>query len=1472
MRKTFKILLIIVAALILLCAAAFIALNNRSVQMKIVRYAERELSEKLGTNVSIGGAYYKFFSNISLNEVYIQSLENDTLAYIGDAQMRFSFLKLFKNKFVVRSLDIDNLYTNLKVDSTGTNFDFIIKAFGKPKTETKSSNFILNINNLEIKNSALDFKNFTKQNNEQNDNDNVFNPNNLKISEINTKISFDLWNVDSICAQIQNFSAKEHSGLNINDLTTTIALGKKNITMDFLKIKLPNSNIDFGKTELKYDSISDFQDFSNKILLNIPIEKSQIACNDFSSFVPYFHNIKEQFNFSGNITGTVSNLTLQHFTFNYGNNTHFVANIETNGLPNIAETFIYSDIEQFSSSVGDMQDLVANFSGSPLILPAKLGKVIYKGNISGFLSNLVVYGALQTGAGNVQTDILLKFSNQLQNLQYSGHIFSNNLQLGEIINNQQVGNIAFDITTTGVKLQNGGLSGMIDGKIIEFDFNKYLYKNLQLVGNYDNRGFEGKATIEEENIKANFEGKIDLTDSKMPIFNFLLNVKDLNLHNLNLYDKYPNSILSFNASTNVSGNSLDNLNGFVNLDSIIFTNKDKILNINEITITSSTNEGYKNIVLNSDFVNGHLEGNFSYNTINQTFSNILDKYLPALVSSENVKQKPTQNQLKMDLTFSNLDKITDAFELPFSFSGDGILNGEIDDKSNVFTLTGAIPSFVYKKQQGENLQFTLNNKNGQILHLSATADIKNSKGQTVNMVFNTDAANDVLNSDLNWSKDANTTSNGKNNHINLSAQLAQINGALTVDANIKSAQISIADSLWNIKASSIAWTDDKKLKINNFQMQNDKQYLSINGVASASVADKIDIKINNMNLGSILNLLKFDAVAFDGTPTGTIEVSSVFSKPIFVANLSVPNATMNKMPIGDAQLFSTFDQTNNSIVIDGTFLKQSTDTLIVAKGNYFLKKDSLDLFFDTRGVGLSFLNPFFQNVVKNVDGEGFGNLHLFGVPRAYGFNGDIFVKNGTATVTLLNTTYTFNDTVHLRPKSLYINKLNIYDNENNQAFASGEMTHGGLFQHPVFDFTIQAKNMLALDTHANDNEYFFGKVYADGTVQIKGNERVADFNINAVSKPRSKLYIRMQNTNTATDNSFIRFVDHSQPVDTQVVVPPSNLQMLSRVNMQVEVTPDAEVELIVDPKSGDLINATGNGDLRLEFDSRSNDMKLFGTYTISNGYYLFSLQNVIRKEFKINSGSSMTWSGNIRNAIVNILAIYSLSASLRDLVDESQGENMRTNVPVNCVLQLTDNLMSPTITLDLELPQSDATSQQIVKNVVNTQEMMNREIVSLLLMGRFYQPEYLNTASQSNTGNDALSFAAATFNGLISRILQSNELSVGLSTNYTEQSQEYKAAINFQPNSRLIFNGNFGYQNDVLSNNGTRFITDFDLDYKLTENGKVLFKVYNHTVDRLGSPKQSQGVGLGYREEFSSVSEMLNFYWKKLTGVFKSKK
>ena len=82
-------------------------------------------------------------------------------------------------------------------------------------------------------------------------------------------------------------------------------------------------------------------------------------------------------------------------------------------------------------------------------------------------------------------------------------------------------------------------------------------------------------------------------------------------------------------------------------------------------------------------------------------------------------------------------------------------------------------------------------------------------------------------------------------------------------------------------------------------------------------------------------------------------------------------------------------------------------------------------------------------------------------------------------------------------------------------------------------------------------------------------------------------------------------------------------------------------------------------------------------------------------------------------------------------------------------------------------------------------------------------------------------------------------------------SQEYEANFQLQPIRQLVINGNFGYRYNDLSNRP--FFGDLDIEYLLTQNGKLRAKAYTHTVDKY-SLKQAntvQGLGLVFKHDFN---------------------
>ena len=1471
-KKIPKILVIVIVSALLLLALTFILLGNSAVQNRIAREAAKQLAVKLNTKVSIGNVNYEFFNTFSFENLYVEDQQQDTLLFVEKAYADFNFWQFFNGKFLFDKVQLDRFKANLVIDTTGrSNLDFVIKAFQRPKKQT-SSNVEFNFKEIKIADSRFSFTNLMHS--ARNDTT-LFDGNRMRFYHINAHIGIDHLYGDSLAARIESLSLFEKSGLHLKNINTSVFGWKTGFRMPKVNIELPRSALVMDSVKMSYDSISYLKDIANKVRWQANIHPSSIYLPDLAPLFPNFKNVTNSVRLQSKIRGAISGFSLKGLEVRYGNSLELRTDLDLNGIPNIEETFIVADIKSFQVNKNEAQDLIAKIMGHPFVLPKELGRlgnVKYRGNISGFFSNLVAYGNINTDVGSLETDILLQFENNLRDLKYNGSITTQDFNISKLLASNALGKASFQINTKGSKLFNKPFQGTVKGDIGQFFLNKYNYQNIMLDGSYDGGGFDGELNINDPNLQANFNGVVDLS-KKLPVFNFELNVSQADVNALHLTDKYKNSILSFYGNTNMVGNSLDNVNGYLALNNIIFINGDKSLEFNEIRFDSEIGEGKSKFIITSDLGGGTVEGDFKYSTLPQTLRALVENYIPALSGkgSPNKNVKGGNNFLNINLTLSDTKHLSEALELPFIIEGKTTIRGTIDDINQRVELNAQTPFVSFGKNKIQNIDISLNNKDRK-LSLEGSAGFYFKK-DLVNVDLAATAANDSLYTQVAWQ---NSDSINYAGELQAVTKFQKIEDLTSAQVNILPTQLVISDSIWDLKASTIDINPDTTFLVHNFKIQNRNQYLILNGLVSKQHTDTLQADMNDLQVGYLLDLLNFDAISIQGKSTGNVNLYSVLHQPIFEANLNVKEVNLNHTYVGDAVLHSRWNRENEAIEAGGTFLDKSGKPLILADGMYSLAQDSLDFRFTTDKVNLAFLKPYLSSIASNVQGIATGQVRMYGHTHNLGFEGSALARDAQVTIDYLKTTYSFSDTIYLTRKSISFKDITIYDEDKNTAKVDGSVTHNGSFKNMKFDVKVRTDNLLALNTKAQDNDFFYGKAYAAGNIHIYGDDSNIYFNINASSRPNTKFYLTIGGAETAKTNDFVTFINKNEQKEEKQKLKTDTDNGSSHIflNMELDITPDAEIQLIIDPKSGDRITGHGSGNLRLSFD-HNNDLRLYGGYTIERGDYVFTLQNLLRKEFKIEQGSSLTWSGDPRHAKLDIRAIHSVTASLRDLMDENLTASLsRTSVPVNVILHITDDLMQPVIKFDIDLPSSDETLKIQLKNTMNTEDMMNRQAAYLLLFGKFYTPEYAKTANLAGNNTMSLFSSAALgtvlgqFNSILSRSL--NNFSVGFNVRgsgfYGNEfsSQEYEVPVYFQPNNRLIINGNFGYRNDNLLKNN-KFIGDVDIEYLLTDNGKLRLKAFNHTVDRytLRSAQFIQGVGIRYKETFNSWDELWNYYWKK---------
>jgi hypothetical protein len=351
---------------------------------------------------------------------------------------------------------------------------------------------------------------------------------------------------------------------------------------------------------------------------------------------------------------------------------------------------------------------------------------------------------------------------------------------------------------------------------------------------------------------------------------------------------------------------------------------------------------------------------------------------------------------------------------------------------------------------------------------------------------------------------------------------------------------------------------------------------------------------------------------------------------------------------------------------------------------------------------------------------------------------------------------------------------------------------------------------------------------------------------------------------------FIQFVSTEDTVRQQFLFPQKDDGDFS-LDLTIRATPEARAQLIYNAQIGDIIRAQGEGVLRFGMNN-DGDITLSGNYTVERGDYLFTLQNVINKRFTIEQGGTITWSGDPYNAILNINAVYKLKASLYDLLVDSYANIYQSQrIPVECKIILTEELSNPNIDFAINFPSVEDRLVEEIKQYFNTPEEMNKQILSLVVLGKFYTPEYLRGTYEAQNPNLIGTTASELFSNQLSNWLSqiSNNVDIGL--NYRPGNQitndEIELALSTQMfNDRVTINGNIGNNNNPNSGNNSQLVGDFDVNVKLIPNGKIRFKAYNRSNNNLiyETSPYTQGIGFSFTEEYNTFDDLLD----KMKGIF----
>ena len=1430
---------------------------KEKVEQFLIQNLETSLGKALGTSVSIEDIDYKLFDKIVIRRLTLKDTGNEDLLSADEIECDLGIMPLFSGEVVLDFLKLSNTTFNLKKNENGTNLDFLLSRFKKEgKMTTRFRRIIL----------ENCFVHFVNEQKKQKLGNGVFNPNDIRIGEINSEINIDLLKKNTFEGRVNYLNFKElNSNFIFKNLQTDIRLNDSSLLVSELLLQTQHSKLEFDTLTTFFYSFDELKDLSDKVTFGIKLQPSYITLSDFGGFVPTLRKFSNKLSIDGEIKGTPNQILCPNLLVNYGSSIHFDGDFSISDLINEEKPYISADINKLDFNVASLQDILAIVRNKPTIFPqrlSRLGKCTYKGKIDGFFEKIELLGTLYSGIGNVHTDIFLESNNNFSDIKIDGNIQTRNLRLGEVLDPKwQIGTLTFNTYVCTMFGDDTPIQGNINLLVDKFNFRGYDYENLKAKGHFIKKAFDGEIHFDDKNGEFHLLGAYDL-DKSSPKFNFDARLSHFCPNAMNLIDTFPNLSLSLAVRSNFEGGTLDNMNGTLSFDSLDIRNGEKEFFLPQLLISSSEKNNERNLSFQSELVSGFVAGEFIFASLKQSVMHFANKYIPSISTEEFLS--PLKNDFTYKIDFSQLNQLCDVFDFPWRINDNIGLFGFYDDINEKISFNLQIPNL--SKQNGkvgfENIKLVVNNFEEK-LNVEGKISLIAPKF-TTNFHSQMAAKNDSLDWLVSWYSNKENSFEGE---FFSQTVFAKENEIPTLKTQIFPTQFVLSDSIWDIKNSIIS-TDFAKIAIDSFSIYRQNQFILVDGNASAEMTDTLHLDLQNIDLRYISDFIPRQSIVMTGDATGSGFVTNTFEKPIFEANVSVPEFSFNHAHWGKVNASSDWNNEKKALEFFGNVTNKEHHVADI-KGYYFFANDSLDLLGKANSLPISFLDYYLQKITLGAKGFASGDVHVFGKKKKITVAADAFVHPAELSVDFLNTSYTFTDSIILKPDSILFRNIAMTDEFGNKGKINGYVSHN-FFEDIKYFVNIDCNEMQVMQSTPKESPYFYGDIFASGNVKIFGDEKNTTITANAETEPKTRVVIPMgDETATAMDNSFVSFV---QPIDSSTIEVPKLITPTSSSNgsniqlsLMVNVNQDAEVCLIIDPSAGDMLKAVGEGDLKVDFNVNTSDLKIYGNYVLDRGEYTFTFQNALRKQFSIQQGSSLYWSGVPYDAEVNINAGYQLSASLVDLFGESiLSTSNRNSVPVLCLVNLTGNLMHPNIKFDITLPNSDDELNRSLKSTINTEEMMNRQIVYLLAFNKFYTPEYLKTNSQNELLALASSTLSSQLNSWASQLLDKWDFGVNFRTSGEGEtrSNEYEFAFLYSPNNKLFINGNLGYRDDNFS--ASKFIGDVDVEYKLTRRGKLRAKAYNHTNDykEFKTALTTQGVGLVYRENFSSLKDLVA-EWKE---------
>lgn len=626
----------------------------------------------------------------------------------------------------------------------------------------------------------------------------------------------------------------------------------------------------------------------------------------------------------------------------------------------------------------------------------------------------------------------------------------------------------------------------------------------------------------------------------------------------------------------------------------------------------------------------------------------------------------------------------------------------------------------------------------------------------------------------------------------------------------------------------------------------------------------MDIAIQRIRLDEISSVLPYFP-ALSGLLSAEAHYIQKEASLEVSAEAAIDELTYERQRIGDVTLGATWLPGEGGKQYVNTYLTHDNTEILLADGALYPRasgKDSIEVNATLEHFPLQIVNAFVPDQMVALAGDMDGELHVTGDTDRPLLNGQLVLDSVSVYARQAGARFTFdNRPVPVKNSRILFDKFAIFTTSTNPFTIDGYVDFHDL-NRPLANLDMHAENYTLLNAKRTKESLVYGKVLVDFKSTVRGplNELVMRGNVNLLSST-DVTYVYTDSPLSVQDRlsdlvTFTSFSDTTTQVKDEI--PTVSLGGLDMI-MNVQIEPAVRLKVDLNADRSNRVELQGGGNLSLQY-TPQGDLTLSGRYTLSGGLLKYSLPVVPLKDFNINDGSYVEWTGNPMDPLLNFTATERIRASVGGGED---GASRMVNFDISIVVK--NRLDNLSLAFEINAPE-DATVQNQLLSM--GPEERSKQAVSMLVSGIYLADS--GSSGGLNMGSALNSVLTSQINSLMGN-MKNSSFSVGAEEHSNSEDGSTRTDYSFRY-SQQLFNDRFQIilggkvsTGANATNNAESFIDNVSLEYRLDASGTRYIRLFHNKnyESVLEGEITETGIGLVLRKKMDRLGELFIFRKKK---------